>query len=393
MLEGYTWNLGEYVSARGTSATDSITVYEAEHFLELCPPPSKRDELNDYIVKAQATRELRYLAFFLHYYEKRLNRRIKAFLHADGTLRCSPDAFMDYKLACLAVIFEKLPTYRPNAGAKFTTYLHRFLADALLECRRQAECWSFPSLEHYKRLRQAAWQYHALGAQTVPAVTAIAAQAACKPNTALCYLREAVAVRSRQPFYLQEEEDDAGEDVTEEPVWNDASQLLSRMEAAAIQHAFGQLDYREQALLEGRNAICMGCGKVLPLSSRASLEELAVMFEGSGTSGAARAYQRAVEKLTIALVEAGILHAVSLRQKSTVRRGKQIAAAVYQYQADCDGQWGKIQLDWEQHTAEIISLADWDLTKTHPFASKAMAYLLSCAPGKVPKSYLLTFRM
>ena len=167
--------------------------------------------------------------------------------------------------------------------------------------------------------------------------------------------------------------------MTEEPVWNDALQFLSRMEAAAIQHAFGQLDYREQALLEGRNAICMGCGKVLPLSSRASLEELAVMFEGSGTSGAARAYQRAVEKLTIALVEAGILHAVSLRQKSTVRRGKQIAAAVYQYQADCDGQWGEIQLDWEAHTAEIISLADWDLTKTHPFASKAMAYLLSYA--------------
>ena len=121
MLEGYTWNLGEYVSARGASATDSITVYEAEHFLELCLPPPKRDELNDYIIKAQATRALRYLAFFLHYYEKRLNRRIKAFLHADGTLRCSPDAFMDYKLACLAVIFEKLPSYRPDAGAKFTT--------------------------------------------------------------------------------------------------------------------------------------------------------------------------------------------------------------------------------------------------------------------------------
>ena len=137
----------------------------------------------------------------------------------------------------------------------------------------------------------------------------------------------------------------------------------------------------------------MGCGKVLPLSRRASLEELAVLFEGSGASGAARAYQRAVGKLTVALVEAGILHAVSLRQKSTVRRGKQIAAAVYQCQADCDGQWGEIQLDWEQHTAKIIFLADWDLTKTHLFANKAMEYLLSCASNKLPKSYLLAFRM
>ena len=42
----------------------------------------------------------------------------------------------------------------------------------------------------------------------------------------------------------------------------------------------------------------MTCGRASPLSQRKSFEELAVMFEGSITSGAERAYRRAVEKLT-----------------------------------------------------------------------------------------------
>ena len=40
---------------------------------------------------------------------------------------------------------------------------------------------------------------------------------------------------------------------------------------------------------------------------RCTFEELAVMFEGSTASGAERAYRKAVEKLTVLLVEAGAI--------------------------------------------------------------------------------------
>lgn len=43
--------------------------------------------------------------------------------------------------------------------------------------------------------------------------------------------------------------------------------------------------------MEERNAICMTCGRVSPISERKSFEELAVMFEGSTASGAERAYR------------------------------------------------------------------------------------------------------
>ena len=69
------------------------------------------------------------------------------------------------------------------------------------------------------------------------------------------------------------------------------------------------------------------------------------MFEGSTASGAERAYRRAVDKLTELLVAEGAIHA-----------------------------------DFENGTAEIIRLADWDTIKTNWFANEAIRYILSLSP-------------
>ena len=42
-----------------------------------------------------------------------------------------------------------------------------------------------------------------------------------------------------------------------------------------------------------------------------------------------------------------------LKQKSKTKRKKKIATAIYEYQADCDGEWGEISFDFENGTAEI----------------------------------------
>lgn len=122
------------------------------------------------------------------------------------------------------------------------------------------------------------------------------------------------------------------------------------------------------------------------------------MFEGSSASGAERAYRRAVEKLTVLLVEAGALHAIRLRQKSKTSRKKKIAAAVYEYsvmqgmtQQTCDGEWGEIQFDIESGTAKIVRLADWDTTVTNIFAKRAIEFLLGCGVEKLPKETLIAF--
>lgn len=70
---------------------------------------------------------------------------------------------------------------------------------------------------------------------------------------------------------------------------------------------------------------------------------------------------------------------------------KKISAAIYEYQVDCDGEWGEISLDFENGTAEIIRLADWDTMKTNRFANKVIAYLLNCENEKLPTKTMLAF--
>ena len=114
-------------------------------------------------------------------------------------------------------------------------------------------------------------------------------------------------------------------------------------------------------------------------------------LDDSTASGAERAYRKAVDKLTEFLVDEGAIHAVRLKQKSETKHKKKIAAAIYEYQADCDGEWGEISFDFENGTAKIVRLADWDTMKTNRFANKAIAYLLNCENEKLPKETMVAF--
>ena len=82
---------------------------------------------------------------------------------------------------------------------------------------------------------------------------------------------------------------------------------------------------------------------------------------------------------------------IRLKRKSQTKRKKKIAAAVYLYQVDNDGEWGEISFDFENGTAEIVRLADWDTIKTNRFANRAIGYLLNCENEKLPKETMVAF--
>ena len=164
--------------------------------------------------------------------------------------------------------------------------------------------------------------------------------------------------------------------------WDYAAVLWDGVRAEKVREAFAKLSYREQTLLEKRNAVCMTCGRVSPLSERVSFEDLAIEFEASSPRTAERAYRRAVEKLTLNLVELGALHAVRIERT---------APETYRYQADNDGDWGEFALDAETGELQIISLAELDTTKTRRFAGQAARYLRKHAREKLPKTVLVAF--
>lgn len=337
----YTWDMKGYASKYGFYTSENLSRREAERTLQLEPEPPKESDLNNYIIQAQQQKDLRYLSFFLHHCEKMLNGRIYSFWRSDGNERYDPERFLDYKMTCVVAVIECFLDYAPNTGADFTTYLYPFITDALLSCRMLEESWSVDSLDQYKKIRGIAWKYRTSGENTKKTISEYAAEKNCKQETAAEYLNAAKGIRSRQSFYVSRQDEDSketGEDVSRDDYWDYAEILWNGIKAEAIQKAFDALDYREQTLLEKRNAICMRCGRVSPMSSRSSFEELATLFEGSGTSGAERAYRKALDKLTTILVEEGILHVVRLKRKNITRKKKEIATAIYLYQVDYDGE-------------------------------------------------------
>ena len=302
-----------------------------------------------------------------------------------------PEHFLDYKMGCVLAMLDCLREYNPTQGADFLTYAHHFIGNALLTCRMQEEAGSFENVDEYKAVRGIAWLYNQSGQSEQAAIQKYAQKNGCTEETAAKFLALAKQNRSRVPFYqiIQDEDsEETGEDVSWDDHWDYAEILWNGIRAEAVREAFEKLNYREQTLLEKRNAICMTCGRVSPISTRLTFEELAVLFEGSTASGAERAYRKAVDHLACLLTEAGVLHMIRLKRKSQTKRKKKIAAAVYLYQVDNDGEWGEISFDFEAGTAEIIRLAEWDTMVSKKFAKKVITLILKNGNLQVKESIL-----
>ena len=369
MLSDFSWDMTGYIPKHAVNPHgDGIIPYAAERIFQLEPEPPAVGNLNEYILSALQEKNLIYFSFFLHHYEPQLNKRIKDFLGVDGGDLYDTDRFIDIKLSCREQMLQKLMDYDLAKGAEYATYIFPFIRDAMLRFRMGEEKWSVSSLTNYKMVRSMAWLYH----NTKDAVNEFSKKYNCDLALAEEYLKVVRGIRNQQPFYVTDENgEETGEDVALDDSWNYTDILWNGIQAEKVQRAFEKLNYREQTLLEKRLAICMTCGRVGSWKGRPTFEE--------------------VDKLTELLVAEGAIHAVRLKQKSKTKRKKKIAAAIYEYQADCDGEWGEISLDFENGKAEVILLADWDTVKTNKFASRAIAYLLNCENEKLPKEIMVAF--
>lgn len=330
-----------------------LTLKEAEYAFRSGEPPGEGDN------KFEG---------FLRNYEPKLNEQVRRFL---GKRAFNPETFMDYKLACAAVMLERWRRFDPAKGIQFATFAHHDVKNALLRARMLEEAGSFASLDEYKAARRmGALMY---GSTQSEAVEEFIKKRGCSKATARRFLKIAQLMLNSSSLE---------NDVEASYSWDYVDVLWDGIRAEKVREAFAKLSYREQTMLEKRNAICVTCGRVSPLSERASFEDLAIEFESSSPRTAERAYRRAVEKLTLNLVGLGALHAVRIERT---------APETYRYQADNDGDWGEFQFDAATGELQIISLAELDTTKTHRFAGQAARYLRLHVGEKLPKTVLVAF--
>ncbi len=389
---GFTWNLNGYSHKTSFSNADSLTMNEALNAFRLSPEPPVNDH-NACVREAIQQRNLDWFSFFLHHYEPRLNGIVRRFFQQNGIAGNDPERFLDYKLNCAQALLLCLSKYDPDKDSDFLKFAHHHLRDALLFSRAMEEAGSFTSIAEYRRVRRIGAIYNQTHQNQAEAVAKFLETAEYKGSTsAEDLLTIAHRNRSIVPLFRTEQDEDGeetGEDVTRDDRWDYVEILWNGIRAEKIQEAFSKLNYREQTILERRLAICMTCGRVGSWKHRPTFEDLAIMFEGSTANGAERAYKKAIEHLTEALVANGTIHAIRLKQKSKTKHKRKITSAVYEYQADCEGEWGEFKFNFETNEAEVIRLAELDTTKTNRFAKKAIAYLQQCE--NPPKEMLLPF--
>ena len=73
------------------------------------------------------------------------------------------------------------------------------------------------------------------------------------------------------------------------------------------------------------------------------------------------------------------------------QKEQKIAAAVYLYQVDNDGEWGEIRFDFAAGTAGIVRLAEWDTIKSNVFARTATRHIQSLPEAKLPSEAVVMF--
>ena len=428
ILSEYSWDMADYTSRFGffyqgseNADIDGLTKWQAEHIFQLTPtPPGMEDELQNiektrriskekkkeitrkneavgeaYLARAVQEKNLLYLSFYLHAHESRINSRVYSFLRRNGMDTYNPALFLDMKLALQEVILKKLPTFDSTKGAKFLTYMYEFMGDALISFRMREECWTIDSLDIYKGIRRMAAIYNANGGNAQNALEKFCEETGCKPKTAVDYLDQAIGIRARQSeVIIDRDEDDEAiiEDVIPDAMGDLCYELSKQWLAQAVRDSFSKLFWRDQTMIKARNAICWNCGGMMSMKERYSYKDISVqLMNGSSDGGAEKAYNTALARFTAQLAADNVIRVVDIKLEKVTRRKKKIAAATYRYQADCDGEWGEIQFDFEKRKAEILRLADWDTSRTKLYAKKVIDRILRTGGNDLPKKERIVF--
>ena len=102
-------------------------------------------------------------------------------------------------------------------------------------------------------------------------------------------------------------------------------------------------------------------------------------------------YHAALDRLAAQLIEDGSCRIVDISLENLEQAENKNAAATYLYRVDCDGEWGEIYFDFENKKIKIQRLAEWDTTRSHKYAWKAIGFIALRGDKVLPQKKCLIF--
>lgn len=283
------------------------------------PAPPKVDDFQEYIALYLAEKDEKYLGWFLHYYEPRLNTVIMQTVQETAM----QGHFADLKQAYVFGIYKALQKYDIATGVPFLIFKEFYVKneiDAYISTMRQG--YSVHSVDEYRMLRKAMALYakyeYKFDEKTI---LKIAAEIGKSIKDTKEIIRSGIDSTHYTDFYRRYADEDGestAEDVAVDDTSNPEKLFFRQWQAEALFDAYESLDYRERIMVADHLGFCPECYGIYELSRDENGNPVKLLRKGkayidlaaehtlSSPDTAFRTVNGAYEKMRRELTEKGI---------------------------------------------------------------------------------------
>ena len=226
----------------------------------LTPAPPKENNLQRYILNYLAEKDDKYIAWFLHYYEKTIND--KAFSIVQDYAMYGH--FIDIKQAYVIGLLKALQEYDPNRNVPFIVYKEYAAMREVHEyIRTMRTGFTVQSNDEYLRLRKAMRLFREYsGKADGDTIKKVADNIGTSMEDAAEIIRCGMQNMQFGDYYRQYADEDSEE--SREEVAHDSSaepdKIFFKLERAeAVMAEFEILNFRERAMVAAHLGFCMEC--------------------------------------------------------------------------------------------------------------------------------------
>ncbi len=298
------------IEPKGVSA---VKEWQKELYIyRLTPAPPKKDDLQEYIDLYLAEKDDKYLSWFLHYYEPKLNT-----IAIDTAQKYAMQGhFLDIKEACVLGIFKALQEYTDNT-VPFIIFKTRIMQEEIHNYIRTVRTgFTVQSDDEYLTLRKAMALFEKYGGKTdAETIELISNEISRSDETTMEILQSGLRNMQFIDFYRRyadEDSEESAEEVAPDCSFEPYKLLIRKMIYDGLREAYQRLDYREKAMVSAHLGFCRECWstsyadkdnldeygepKKTPFEKQAFID-IAYDHMLSSQATADRIYRRAIDKM------------------------------------------------------------------------------------------------
>ncbi len=326
------------------------------------PAPPKKDDLQEYIALYCGEKDDKYLNWFLHYYEPRLNTVIMQTVHEAAM----QGHFADLKQVYIFGICKALQKYDISTGVPFLIFKEFYVKNEIDNyIRTMRQGYSVQSVDEYRTLKKAMALYakyeYNFDEKTI---AKIAAEIGKSIKNTKEIIRAGVDTTHYTDFYRRyadEDDESTAEDITSDETSNPEKLFFKQWQTDALFDAYENLDYRERTMVADHLGFCTECYGIYELGkdendkpvkllrkSKAYID-LAAEHMLSSPDTAFQIVNGAYDKMMIELAIDEYIHIVELRLTSADNN-----SVTYEYCADHNNDWGKIHYTFDEDDYDVV---------------------------------------